>query len=251
MGDFTKCISSVERPLSGAGVGTEAAGAEPAKVRDSVAVATIISGMEARVMAPADGFFSRIRKSPCEYSNSSRLCSLMKRSNCSICPISGLANDGLPLAFDRFLLFMPFSEFDEIPLDAGQDFASSGMHYHAIFDPDSPDVFPVYARFYGNHISSLQSSFLPPGDSRLFMHFQAYPMAGAVHKKRFQMMFLQDLSRRGVHFPAGNSSLNFASGCLLRFQNPRVPSAYFAGSPPQIHRARHVAAIVAEYNTQV
>ena len=65
------------------------------------------------------GFLSRMRRSPLEYSNSSRLCSLMNRSNCSICPISGFANDGLPLAFDGFSRFMPFSDFDEIPLYAG------------------------------------------------------------------------------------------------------------------------------------
>jgi len=54
---------------------------------------------------------------PLEYSNSSRLCSLMNRQLFNL-PISGFANDGLHSLSTAFR-FMPFSDFDEIPLNAG------------------------------------------------------------------------------------------------------------------------------------
>src|SRR5277367_5877469 len=56
---------------------------------------------------PAEGFFSRIFRSPREYSNSSRLCSLIKRRSCSICWTSGLAMEELSDDFEGCFRFMP------------------------------------------------------------------------------------------------------------------------------------------------
>ena len=106
----------------------------------------------------------------------------MNCNNCSICPISGLANDVLPLVFDGFFRFMPFSEFDEIPLYAGEDFVSRGVHCNVILDPNAADSFHIYARFNRYHITGFESKFLSPCYPRLLVHFQSQAVPGAVHK---------------------------------------------------------------------
>src|SRR2546423_9476134 len=109
MGDLTKCKSSEERGLSVAGAAGEA-GAEAGDARDWVcgeAPATIISGTEIWRIALPEGFFRRILRSPWAYSNSSRLCSVMKRRSCSICSISVFANAELAADLEGFLGFMP------------------------------------------------------------------------------------------------------------------------------------------------
>src|SRR6267143_5605889 len=135
MGDLMRCKSSLERPSEGAVAAPETA-CGPS--RDP---GTMISGMAmARgpaMRTPAEGLRNRIRRSPLEYSNSSRLCSVMKRRSCSICSISGLANDGVD--FEGFFCFMPVLEHDEIPRDAGQYFGTVGVHSDIILDANPPD----------------------------------------------------------------------------------------------------------------
>src|SRR5260370_2000592 len=148
MGDFTKCNSSVERPLSGAGEGAEPAGAEPGKARDSVAAATIISGVEFRSMATAfaDGFFSRIFRSPCAYSNSSKLCSVMKRSSCSICWISVFAKRDSADVLEGFFGFMLALDLSKIPRKTGEYFRPICAHSHVILDANAPNARDVHPR---------------------------------------------------------------------------------------------------------
>src|SRR5664279_4293173 len=144
MGDFTRCRSSPPR--------TSAVASDPAVVSPAgtSAAGTMISAacLGAAISGAALGFLSRIFRSPLEYSNSSRLCSLMKRSNCSICPISGVANDELALDFDGFFRFMPLSDLDEIPLYAGEDFIAPGLHCNDILNADAAHAFHINTRFY-------------------------------------------------------------------------------------------------------
>jgi len=67
---------------------------------------------------------------------------------------------------------MPVLEFDEIPLDAGQNFTSPNAHYNIILYANATDAFDVHARFYGNHISCFKSNGLSSGHSRCLVHFQ-------------------------------------------------------------------------------
>src|SRR5713226_10252273 len=134
----------------------------------------------AAITTPAEGLRSRMRRSPLEYSNSSRLCSVMKRRSCSICSISGLANDGLD--FEGFFCFMPVLELDEIPRDAGQYFGSVGVHGDIIFDANPPDAFRVHARFNGNHVPGLQALLLTPRQPGILVHHKAKSVACAVHE---------------------------------------------------------------------
>src|SRR5260370_20338180 len=138
MGDFTKCNSSVERPLAGAGEGADPAGAEPGKARDSVAAATIISGVEFRSMATAfaDGFFRRIFRSPCAYSNSSKLCSVMKRSSCSICWISVFAKRDSAAVLQGFFGFMLALDLYKIPRKTPEYFRPICASSPPILDPN-------------------------------------------------------------------------------------------------------------------
>src|SRR5712675_2263538 len=109
MGDFTRCKSSVDR-----GSGAERVAA-PAPVDEDDAPATMISGkllaLGAVNTAPDEGFFSLIRRPPREYSNSSRLCSVMIFRSSSIWSMSGPTDDPPPLDITRVLRFIFTSGF--------------------------------------------------------------------------------------------------------------------------------------------
>src|SRR5277367_4608559 len=110
-------MSSVAR-----GSAAEGAPDEAAAGLSGTAPGTMISGTpidREYIGTPADGFFNLIFRSPREYSNSSRLCSLIKRRSCSICWTSGLAIEELSAAFEGCLRFMPVLELNKIPRNAG------------------------------------------------------------------------------------------------------------------------------------
>src|ERR1700682_1454196 len=196
-----------------------------------------------------DGFRKRIRRSPREYSNSSRLCSVMNCRSSSICWISGLAN--APVDFEGFFRFMPALDLDEIPRNAGQYFGTVSVHGNIVFDANSPDAFRVHAGFNSNHVSRFQALLLPPRHSGVLMALQPEPMAGAMNKQTIKMVTCQDLPCSSIHVAAGGAISDRGNGCRLRFQNPSVPRPDATGGPPHKDRAGDVAAIVAEYNTQV
>src|SRR5256885_15377650 len=154
MGDLTKCKSSEERAPSRAGGAGDGPG-EPTdgEVNGEADPATIISGSVTCLGPTPEGFFKRIFKSPWEYSNSSRLCSVMKRSSCSICSISGFANGELAAGFEGFLGFMPLLDLNKIPRNAGEYFTSLGVHGHVVFDTNPPNARHIDAWFDRNHVS--------------------------------------------------------------------------------------------------
>src|SRR5579863_7085640 len=196
-----------------------------------------------------DGFLSRMRKSPLEYSNSSRLCSPMKRRSCSICSISGFANE--PLGFEGFLRFMPLSKLDEIPRSAGQYFGSVCVHGDVVFNANPTDAFHIYTRFDGDHVSRLEALFLPPRQPGIFMHDQPKSMARAMHEVFVQTVARQDFSRRGIHFPTGHAARYRGNRCGLGLQHRFVPPPDAFSRPSNKICPGNVAAIVAEYSTQV
>ena len=67
---------------------------------------------------------------------------------------------------------MRFSEFDEIPPDAGQNFAPLGAHCHVVLYANATNAFHINARIYGNHIPGSKSNGLAAGYPRFFVHFQ-------------------------------------------------------------------------------
>src|SRR6267378_138773 len=196
-----------------------------------------------------DGLRKRMRRSPREYSNSSRLCSVMNCRSSSICWISGLAN--APVDFEGFFRFMPVLDLDEIPRNAGQYFGTVSVHGHIVFDANSPDAFRVHAGFNGNDVSRFQALLLPPGYSWVLMHFQPKPVARAMHKQMIKMVARQDPPCSSIHVAAEGAILCRGNGRRLRFQNPCVPRPDATGGPPHEDCTGNVAAIVAEYNTQV
>src|SRR5882762_1262934 len=196
-----------------------------------------------------DGLRRRMRRSPREYSNSSRLCSVMNCRSSSICWISGLAN--APVDFEGFFRFMPVLELDEIPRNAGQYFGTVSVHGHIVFDANSPDAFRVHAGFNGDDVSRFQPLLLPPRHSGVLMDFQPKPVAGAMHKQTIKMVTCQDPPCSGIHVAAEGPIPRRGNGCRLRFQNPSVPRPDATGGPPHKDCTGDVAAIVAEYNTQV
>src|SRR6267143_5496109 len=196
-----------------------------------------------------DGLRKRIRRSPREYSNSSRLCSVMNCRSSSICWISGLAN--APVDFEGFFRFMPVLNLDEIPRNAGQYFGTVSVHGHIVFDANSPDAFRVHAGFNGNDVTWFQALLLAPRHPGVLMDFQPKPMAGAMLKQMVKMVTRQDLPCSSIHVAAEGAIRCRGNGCRLRFQNPSVPRPDATGGPPHKDRAGDVAAIVAEYHTHV
>src|SRR5260370_12723166 len=247
MGDLTRYKSSLERPSAAPGtLSAEVSGfcTEPGTIISGAATAR-----EAPTTAPADGLRSRMLRSPREYSNSSRLCSVMNWRSCSICWISGLANDGLD--FVGFLRFMPVLNLDEIPRCAGQYFRSVSMHDHIIFDANPPNAFRVHAWFNCNYVAGLQMPLLPSRQPGVFMHFEPKPMARAVHKQMANAVRLQNLSCSCIDIPTGRAVLYRCNGCGLCFQDGLIPGSDASSGPPHKHRAGYITAIVAEYNNQV
>ncbi len=137
-------------------------------------ISGIAAVLGAASSAPAEGFFSRIRSSPREYSNSSKLCSDIVFRSFSICSMSGPADDPPPLDLEAFLRFIRFVlELYEIPRGAGQYFATPFMHHDVVFNPDSPNTRKIHTRFYRNHVSRGKLCFLAPCQPGFLMDFQS------------------------------------------------------------------------------
>src|SRR5216684_2477618 len=155
---------------------------------------------------PVDGLRKRIRRSPREYSNSSRLCSVMNCRSSSICWISGLAN--APVDFEGFFRFMPVLNLDEIPRNAGQYFGTVSVHGHIVLDANPPDAFRVHSWFNGDDVSRFQALFLPPRHPGILVHLQPKPVAGAVQEEAVQTVPRQNLSCRRIDVTAAGAVLN-------------------------------------------
>src|SRR5579884_2505658 len=250
MGDLTKCSPSVGRASAAAPAGFSGAGSSGAGAGAPV---TMISGIGAfRVIMPlAEGFFSRIRRSPLEYSNSSRLCSFIFCRSCSICWISGLAMDGLLLDFEGFLGFIPVSELNEISRPAGQDFRPIPLNGYIVLNPYPADAFHINSWFNRYHVSLFQQALLALCNPRLFVDFQTKSMARAVNEKLVQFVTCQYPPRCCVHSFAGYPRPGRRNRRLLGFLHCSMPLAHTPRRPSGEDRPRNVAAIVAEYNTQV
>src|SRR5580693_1420806 len=200
---------------------------------------------------PADGFFSLIRKSPREYSNSSRLCSLIKRRSCSICWTSGLAMEELSFAFEGCFRFMPVSKLDEIPRYAGQYFRIPWVHGNVIFNANASDAPHVNPRFNRDHESRFQPCFLSACHPRILVNFQAQSVPRAMREKPVQFVTGQNLPRSGIHIPTARAGPYRRDRRDLRFQDCPVPLFHTRRGLANVHRPRDVAAIVREYSTQV
>src|SRR5713101_779331 len=230
--------------------GGGAEGSDAAVEADSTVAASARAGVPGRAISGAAGsarlggalegalaFFSRMRKSPCAYSNSSSPCLDMKESNRSNCPrsIPGTENSG---PWDCF--FDPFiscSDFEEFPPSSCHNFGAARSHDGIIFDPDPPDALDVHARFQGYHVSSLQEPFLTSTEPGILMDFQADPVPSAMDEVTRQPLALQDASSGGIHRAGGHPSLHNGPGGIPCIQNGLVPPADEGRRLANIHSA--------------
>src|ERR1700745_3694612 len=192
------------------GSGTDGAVTAAEPVAEDNAPATMISGRAFDLAAvntvPVEGFFNRMRRSPREYSNSSRLCAAMVFRSCSIWSMSGPAVDPPQLDFTPFLRFIftsgfvkqtpkPASpegcktnpgktqivlELNEIPRGAGQNFVTPLLHRDVVFDSNSAYTGNIHTRFYRNHVSQRKLSFLALCQPRVLVNFQPQTMTRAM-----------------------------------------------------------------------
>jgi len=80
---------------------------------------------------------------------------------------------------------------------------------------------------------------------------QAKPVARAVNEEFVQAISSQDLPRRSIHIRANRAARCRRDRGPLGLQNSLIPSPYSFWGPPHVDGAGNVAAIVAEYSTQV
>jgi len=146
---------------------------------------------------------------------------------------------------------MPVLNLDEIPRCAGQYFRAAGVNGDIILDANPSDACRIHAGFNRDYVSRFQAPFLPSGYPGIFVHFESKPMAGTVNKQMIEMISRQDLSRRAIHVPTGRAASCRFDRRLLGLQNRLVPSPDAFWGSPHAYRAGYVAAIVAEYSTQV
>src|SRR5712692_9796196 len=172
MGDFTMCRSSA-RPASAAGSRGGAAAGDPGAVAGASGWAMTISGAVSRRVAGGlelmAGFFSRMRRSPCEYSNSSSPCSdINARSRSSW--LRSTPDTVMSVGLPRFFLpFMQDLEFEEFPRSVGEDFGVVHEHRHVVLDPNSADAGHIDAGLQGDYVPHLHESLLPAGQPGLFV----------------------------------------------------------------------------------
>src|SRR5438046_470935 len=146
---------------------------------------------------------------------------------------------------------MPFLDLNEIPRCAGQYFRTASVNGYIVLDSYASDACRIHTGLNCDYVSRLQALFLPSRHPGIFMHFESKPVARTVNKKMVQTIAGQDLPRRRVDVPAGRGALARCDRRRLGLQNRAVPTPDAFWRPPHVHCARYVAAIVAEYSTQV
>src|SRR5215472_18110223 len=138
-----------------------------------------------------------------------------------------------------------------MPRRACQYLDTARVHGDIVFNANAPNAFRIHARFNRNYISRFQEPRLPLRDPGVLVYFQAQAVTRAVDEKTAKAITFQNAACRGVDFSAADSLSHCRNRRSLRFQDRPVPRLDAFWRAPHENRARYVAAIVAEYNTQV
>src|SRR5882672_4538520 len=125
------------------------------------------------------------------------------------------------------------------------------MNCNVIFDSDSSDPCHINSGFDRKDRSRLQLGLLTASYPRVFMNFQTQPMSRAVYEKLVQFVARKSCACRGIHIPAACARPNRRDCRGLRFQDGFIPLPNPFWSSSYVDRPRNIAAIVAEYSTQV
>jgi hypothetical protein len=143
------------------------------------------------------------------------------------------------------------SEFEEFPWGGRKNFGAARSHQGIVFDPNSPNAFHVYAGLQSHHVTRLQKRFLVPSDSGIFMDFQANSMTRTMDKIASEAFMLQNVPGGRIDGPTRYSRLQRTPCRRLRIQDRMVPLAHTRGRLTNVHSARKVAAVAAQYSTEV
>src|SRR6267142_1350987 len=125
------------------------------------------------------------------------------------------------------------------------------MYRHVVFNANASDARHVNSRFNRDHVSGNQNMSLSTRHTGLLMHFQAKPMSGAVHKIFVKPVVRQNPSGGGIDIPTRDAGLRRGDRSRLRLLDRPIPSPYARRRASDEYSPRNIAAIVAEYNTQV
>jgi hypothetical protein len=125
------------------------------------------------------------------------------------------------------------------------------MNGNFVLEANSTHAFHINSRFQGHHVARTNFLFLASPHSRPFVDFNTEAMSGAVHEVRSQAMLIQDTPRRSIN---ASGRYTRPEGVVRRFLSLLyrfIPSPDASRRASQKNHARQVAAVVAEYSTQV
>lgn len=81
------------------------------------------------------------------------------------------------------------------------------MYDDVVLYANSPDASKIYPGFDGDHVVRFEPPFLSSSDPWIFVYFQPQTVARTVHEVIVETVACQNSPRRGIHIPAGGSSL--------------------------------------------
>ena len=125
------------------------------------------------------------------------------------------------------------------------------MHRDVVFNANSSDAWHVNPWFDRNHVSWNQNVLLSTRHTGILVHFQPESVSSAVHEIMVKPVTRQNPSGGGIYLSTTDAGLRRGYCGRLRFLDRAIPSPYARRSASYEDSPSNIAAIVAEYNTQV
>src|SRR5579863_4454538 len=147
--------------------------------------------------------------------------------------------------------FLSHLELEKFPWRVSQIFGSRGRDNNVVLNADAPEAFHVNAWLDGQNHSLAKDCFFAPAKPRHFVYFQAQTMAGAMRKVLRQLASPQSPPCRAIYIPGRRARPNRVLGRLLSVQNRIVEPANLGRGFADVNRARHIAAVAADYSTLI
>jgi len=125
------------------------------------------------------------------------------------------------------------------------------MNSHFVLNAHAPHAFHINSRLQGHHVTLTDFLFLTSGNPRPFVDFDAQTVARAVYEITSEAVLIEKTPRDPVNASGSHTGPESVLRRFLGLLHCFVPSPYASRCASQKDRARQIAAIVAEYSTQV
>ena len=125
------------------------------------------------------------------------------------------------------------------------------MNSHFVLNANAPHAFHINSWLHGHHVTRTNFLFLASANPRPFMDFDAQTVARAVYEIASQAVLIEKTPRGPVNASGSYTGPESVLRRFLGLLHCFVPSPDASRCASQKDRARQIAAIVAEYSTQV